>query len=133
MEKVAINYDECIKNLVQLAEMYHEYGKLIRLPQTVNRLDKEGVYKIYFADDYKTCCVYFSSIEIRLYSENIAMPYKLSVSELDKIHEQASLYYTDILIPETSIKRIESIALRKIELEKLELKLQNLREELINE
>lgn len=133
MEKVAINYDECIKNLVQLAKTYHEYGKLVSLPQSMTSLDKKGVYKIWLADNYESCCVYFSGVEIRLYSGNIAMPYKLSASELCDVYELASLYYTDILIPETSAKRIEGIAKRKIELEKLELQLINLRKELINE
>lgn len=90
---------EQLDRLVELARRYREYGNKIQLPDDHNDL-RECVgckrigprIQVYFADQRKTCAVYFHKIEVSLYSNNITIPADSTTESIEAVIQDVTSF-----------------------------------------
>jgi len=101
-----------VKQLVQLANQCVEIAKENQFSQgTITDFNNEHVkIAIYTNDNFKTMGFYFSpvnewkkEIEIALYSENIKIPYNLTISEINAL----IVFYTEFVNQNLGINKQE--------------------------
>ena len=91
-----------INQLIELAKEVREFGKEVGLPQNHNELsgDVYGEYlksgaiiKVYFSNNYDTCCVYFGTdnmnrmIEITFFNNSITLPQSEDATTLTALYK----------------------------------------------
>lgn len=109
-----------INKLTNLALDYAEFAKKARLPlNTITALSTGiGVHppkwaqhvgiiiQVWLGENYNTCAVYLGSVEIRLYSGIISMPFDIKDEKLAEIYDKALHYLNNYLNNEALIKEI---------------------------
>ena len=64
--------------------------------------------EIYFADDRRTCAVYFWELEIALYSSIIHIPFNIEEERIKEIYEEVCKALEDEIIQEAE-KRLDEV------------------------
>lgn len=132
-----------IENLIELAKEYHEMGMALNLPMSYNYVRSESLgfqslkcFKqgrkivIYLADKGQTWQIEFDKVRIVGYSEEIQLPFGVSVKYLKEVYEDAKDHLENHLKPhleefklDLSLEKLEEIKYLEEQIKKLKSEL----------
>ena len=109
-----------INKLTNLALEYADFAKKVKLPLNELTALTKGtglrsykwtqhvgiIIQVWLGENYNTCAVYLGSVEIRLYSGIISMPFDIKDEKLAEIYDKALHYLNNYLNNEALIKEI---------------------------